>query len=214
MYRHESIKRPLSALMAALLLTASAPALDAQASGPTPSDDWLKGLGAKHKQFFDSPAPAGGIPLVHIMNYYDTYNKTYNVKDQDIDAVGTFYGQTTFLGVNDAMWAKYKIGEFMDMKDGSGTPLAANPWRTSPTVLGMNLPQASVEALQKRGATFILCNNALQILSGMLAQQRGLSADAVYNDMKANILPGVHLVPAMVIAVEQAHNARIAYHRQ
>ena len=214
MHRNKSIKRPLSALMAALLLTASAAALGAQASGPTPSDDWLKGLNAKHKQLFDSPAPGGGIPLVHIMNYYDTYNKTYNVKDQDIDAVGTFYGMTTFLGVNDAMWAKYKIGEFMEMKDASGNPITANPWRTSPTVLGMTLPQASIEALQKRGATFILCNNALQILSGMVAQKAGLQPDVVYNDMKANILPGVYLVPAMVIAVEQAQTARIAYHRQ
>lgn len=214
MYRHESIKRPLSALTAALLLTASAAALDAQASGPTPSDDWLKGIGGKHKQFFDAPAPAGGIPLVHVMNYYDTYNKAYNVKDQDIDAVLTFYGQTTFHGVNDAMWAKYKLGEFLDIKDASGTPVTANPWVASPTILGMTLPQASIPSLQKRGATFILCNNALQILSGMVAQKQGLQADAVYNDMKANILPGVYLVPAMVIAVEQAQNARIAYHRQ
>jgi hypothetical protein len=49
----------------------------AAASTPTsssvePSSKWLKTLTAKHKQLFDSPAPAGGIGLVHIMNYYDT----------------------------------------------------------------------------------------------------------------------------------------------
>jgi intracellular sulfur oxidation DsrE/DsrF family protein len=78
----------------------------------------------------------------------------------------------------------------------------------------MNLPQASIESLQKRGATFILCNNALGIFSGMLAKARGLDADAVYNDLKANILPGVELIPGMVVAIDQAHDAGLSYHRQ
>ena len=122
----------------------------------------------------------------------------------------TFYGQTTFHGVNDAMWKKYQIADFFQ----SGDKATANPWRASPTVLGMSLPQASIESLQKRGTTLIVCNNALTILSGMLAQKRGLDPAKVYADMNANLLPGVHLVPAMVIAVEQAQKAGLTYHRQ
>jgi intracellular sulfur oxidation DsrE/DsrF family protein len=78
----------------------------------------------------------------------------------------------------------------------------------------MNLPQASIEGLQKRGTTFILCNNALTIFAGMVAQKRGLDPAAVYADMNRNILPGVHLVPGMVIAIEQAHRAGLSYQRQ
>jgi intracellular sulfur oxidation DsrE/DsrF family protein len=193
------------------LATRSAEARQTTARG---KDQWLAGLTAPHRQLFDSPTPAGGIPLVHIMNYYDTYNKAYGVADRDIDAVGTFYGATTFYGLNDAMWAKYRLGEFLDAKDAAGAPLTANPWRAAPVILGMSLPAASVESLQKRGATFIVCNNALTIFSGMLAQARGLSPATVYEDMKANILPGVELVPGMVVAVEQAQNAGVAYHRQ
>ncbi len=192
----------------------------ASASTPTsesiePSSKWLNGLKAKHKQFFDSPAPAGGIGLVHIMNYYDTYNKAFNVKDADIDAVLTFYGGTTFFGVNDAMWAKYKLGEFINENDpATGKPAVANPWRTEPVILGMTIPAASVESLHKRGATFILCNNALTIFANMLAQKRGLDPKVVYQDLKANILPEVQLVPGMVIAVEQAARAGLSYQRQ
>ena len=178
------------------------------------ADKWLAGMNGRYKQFFDAPAPAGGIPLVHIMNYYDTYNKAYNVKDADIDAVLTFYGSTTFHGLNDAMWSKYRLGEFLNEKDGGGKPLTANPWRAAPVVVGMSLPQASIESLQKRGATMLICNNALGIFSGLLAQQRGLDAKAVYDDMKANILPGVELIPGMVVAVEQAKKAGLSYHRQ
>ena len=179
-----------------------------------PSNKWLDGLTSKHKQFFDAPTANGGVPLVHVMNYYDTYNKAFNVKDADIDAVLTFYGATTFYGLNDAAWAKYQIGEFLETNDATGKPATANPWRAAPVVLGMTLPQASLESLHKRGATLILCNNALTIFSAMLAQKRGLDPKAVYEDMRANILPEVDLVPGMVVAIEQAQRAGLSYHRQ
>src|SRR6476469_7887277 len=169
-----------------------------------PSNKWLEGLTAKHKQFFDAPTANGGIALVHVMNYYDTYNKAFNVKDADIDAVLTFYGSTTFHALNDAAWAKYKLGEFLEINDPTtGKPATANPWRTAPVVLGLTLPAASLESLHKRGATLILCNNALQIFSSLLAAKRGLDAKDVYADLNASILPEVELVPGMVVAVEQ-----------
>ena len=198
-------------------IAATEPATKAPAvhAGPKePSNKWLEGLTAKHKQFFDAPAPNGGIPLVHVMNYYDTYNKAFAVKDADIDAVLTFYGSTTFYGLNDAAWAKYQIGEFLETNDATGKPATANPWRAAPNILGMTLPQASIESLHKRGATLILCNNALTIFSALLAQKRGLDANVVYQDLKANILPEVDLVPGMVVAVEQAQRAGLSYHRQ
>lgn len=179
-----------------------------------PADNWLKGLTGKHRQLFDFPTANGGVPLVHIMNYYDTWNTAYGVPDSDIDAVGTFYGATTFYGLNDAMWAKYRLGEYLEANDASRKPATANPWRTAPVVLGMTLPPASIESLQKRGATFIVCNNALTIFSALFAQSRGLDPKVVYEDMKANILPGVELVPGMVVAIEQAQAAGLSYHRQ
>jgi hypothetical protein len=176
--------------------------------------NWIASLHGTHRQLFDAPATANGIPLVHLMNYYDTYNSAFNVPDKEIDGILTFYGSTTFHGLSDAMWAKYKIGEFLKEVDAKGVPFTVNPWRTTPTALGMTLPQASIEAMQKRGATFLICNNALQILSGMLATAQGLDPKVVYADMKAHILPRVILVPAMVIAIDQAQQARISYHRQ
>jgi hypothetical protein len=211
----------LAAVAGALAVTAtiasvhapSASAAVADAGGPP--DRWLKALDGKHRQFFDAPSPAGGIPLVHVMNYYDTYNKAYGVKDADIDAVLTFYGGTTFYGLSDDAWAKYRLGEFLEVTDpATGKPATRNPWRTAPVVLGMTLPSAGIEALQLRGASMILCNNALQIFSGLLAAKRGLNADTVYQDLRKEILPGVELVPGMVIAVEQARFAGMSYHRQ
>jgi intracellular sulfur oxidation DsrE/DsrF family protein len=207
----------IMALAAGVLGALQAGRLEAEegrARAAVDSADWLTGLNGKHRQLFDTPTTNNGIPLVHLLNYYDTYNKAFGVEDKDIDGVLTFYGFTTFHGLTDAMWAKYDLGEFLGEKDASGTPYTANPWRTAPVILGSVLPQASIEAQQQRGATFIICNNALSILGGMVAAKRGLDAQAVYADMKANILPGVTLVPAMVIAIGQAQEAGLTYHRQ
>ena len=190
--------------------TATAPA-----SAVLPSNRWLDGLKAKHKQFFDNPSPNGGIALVHVYEYYETYNKAFGVKDADVNAVLTFYGGTTFFALTDAAWAKYQIGEFLQENDpATGKPATKNPWRVSPTILGMTLPAMSIESLQKRGATLIVRNNAMEIFSGLLAAKRGLDAKTVFEDLKANILPGITLVPGMVIAVEQAQRAGLTYHRQ
>ena len=51
-------------------------------------------------------------------------------------------------------------------------------------------------------------------LLGLLAAKRGLDSKTVYEDLKANIIPGISLVPGMVIAVEQAQRAGLTYHRQ
>ena len=208
-------RRAFARVIAIATLSALPAVAAAQAPAKAPTDAWLKGVTSKHRQFFDSPAPGGGIPLVHIMNYYDTWNQAYGVKDAEIDAVGTFYGATTFYGLNDAMWAKYRLGEFLETADpATKQPAVANPWRAQPVIIGMTLPQASIESLQRRGATFLLCNNALGIFAGMLAKARGLETGAVYADLKANILPGVELIPGMVVAIEQAHRAGLSYHRQ
>lgn len=202
-------------VVAAAATIAARPALGRSAADAAPPDAWLKGLTATHRQLFDTPAPGGGIPLVHMMNYYDTYNRAYEVPDSDIDAVMTFYGGTTLYAVNDAAWAKYRIGEFLEAIDPATKAAAvANPWRAKPVIMGMELPAASVESLQKRGATFIVCDNALTIFAGMLAQARGLEPAAVHADLKANLLPGVELIPGMVVAIEQAHRAGLSYHRQ
>ena len=73
---------------------------------------------------------------------------------------------------------------------------------------------AGIENLQKMGTTFLLCNNALVGWSSMLAHVgRGTAAD-IESNLRANMLPGVVTVPAMVIAIEKAQAAGISYNRQ
>jgi intracellular sulfur oxidation DsrE/DsrF family protein len=200
--------------MAATLPTGDVEARGAGEAAASQHDKWLTELDGEYQQLFDAASPNGGLPMVHLMNYYDTYNSAYNVTDEKIDGILTFYGATTFHGLNDAMWAKYDLGSYVGEVDAAGKGFDHNPWRTSVVALGMELPQASIEAMQKRGATFIVCNNALGIFANIVAKKLGLDGDAVYADFKANILPGVTLVPGMVIAIDKAQRAGISYHKQ
>lgn len=193
------------------------PTVTARQAGNPPAanpDAWLDAITAPNRMLFDANTANGGIPLVHVMNYYNSFNTVYGVPDRDVDAIFTIYGQITLTGLNDAMWAKYQLGEFLGEKDAQGAALTANPWRAAPVIMGGPIPAASIESLQKRGATFILCNNALTIYSSRVAAARNLDPAMVYEEMKANILPNVTLVPAMVIAIDRAQQRGISYHKQ
>src|SRR5215813_196300 len=76
------------------------------------------------------------------------------------------------------------------------------------------VPALGIESLQKMGAKFLLCANALAIWCLELeARGKGKASD-IEKELRANLLPGVTIVPAMVIAIAQAQEAGIKYNRQ
>ena len=66
------------------------------------------------------------------------------------------------------------------------------------------------------GVTAWVCaadHQAYLLTEELQARGKGKS-DELMKDLSANILPGVITVPAMVIAIEKAQGAGIAYNRQ
>jgi len=64
------------------------------------------------------------------------------------------------------------------------------------------------------GTEFILCANALGIWCLELEARGKGKAQDIDKDLRSNLLPGVTIVPAMVIAIEKAQEAGIKYNRQ
>ena len=200
---------------------------------PVP-DDWMKEVRGTHRSLFDFPRHSNGFGLLHIANYLGTYSAAYKTGPGQVGAVGTFYGMggaaSISMAFNDAMWAKYALGDYAGLKDASGKPYTRNvfhrPTRAdahllaqalqSPNfaMLGDAIPGIGIESLQKMGTKFILCNNALQGWALELEARGKGKAPAIEADLRANLLPGVTIVPAMVIAIEKAQAAGIAYNRQ
>ena len=203
----------------------------AQQGGP---DDWIQTVKGTHRCLFDFPQHKNGMPLLHILNYLNTYSAAYKTTPGQVGAVGTFYGiggQSSIpLAFNDAMWAKYGLGAYTGLKDASGKPHTRNVLY-KPTANDANLlmeavqsppipalapavPALGIESLQKMGTTFLLCANAFGGWCAELeARGKGKVAD-IEAELKANMLPGVIMVPAMVIAIEAAQRAGITYNRQ
>lgn len=213
--RREFLGR-LAAGAVALGLTGSVPtafAAERRLRGDvTPSDKWLSAVTGKHRQFFDMPNHENGMGLIHVRNYVNTMRDTYKLTHPDVTAVVGLYGATTMLAFNDAMWAKYGLGTPLKVMDGSNAPATVNVFAKAPagaaalSVTGAPIPipaDASISALQQRGAVFVLCNNAFNVWMGLLGGGGDKTA-ALRKEFEANMLPGVNLVPAMVVAINQA----------
>ena len=184
-------------------------------AGPA-SDAWLDQLKGKHRQLFDAPDPDGGTVLRHVRNYLDAWREAYGVGERDVSVVVTLYARTTPLGLQDAMWAKYKLGAAINLTDSTtNAPLVRNyfahPQPGDPVADGT--PESSMEALQRRGVVFLLCNNALKRWSGRLEKQGPGTAADVHADLTAHALPGVIIVPDVLIAMTKAHERGFSYAR-
>jgi intracellular sulfur oxidation DsrE/DsrF family protein len=186
-------------------------------SDVTPSDKWLGSVTGKHRQFFDMPNHENGMGLLHVRNYLNTLRDTYSVKNPAATAVVSLYGMSTLMGFNDAMWTKYNLGTVLKVMDAAKNPATTNVFAAAPagaTTLAVSgaplgIPaDTSIAALQQRGAVFIMCNNAFNLWMGLLAGDK--AADA-RKDFEANMLPGVFLVPAMVVAINQAQMHGCSY---
>jgi intracellular sulfur oxidation DsrE/DsrF family protein len=235
-YRRGFIGRIFGAVAAAGFMgTATAEAQNKTAAAPAAGPDaWIGEVKGTHRCLFDFPQHKNGVPLLHILNYLNTYKEAYKSAPGSAGAVGTFYSignqSSIGLGFNDAMWAKYALGDYLGMKDASGKGYTRNvmyrPTKNDahlliqafqtpniPEVLDV-VPAMGIESLQKMGTKFLVCGNALGVWCLELQARGKGKADAIQKELTENLLPGVTIVPAMVIAIEKAQAAGIRYNRQ
>ena len=198
------------------------------------ADAWIKEVKGSHRCLFDFPQHKGGVPQLHILNYLNTYATAYKNGAGEVGAVGTFYGVGTQasipLAFNDAIWTTYELGVYTGLKDADGKHYTRNVFnRPTPRDLHLlmqaygtpmipaladAIPALGIENLQKMGAKFVLCANALGIWCLELEARGKGKAQDIEKELRANVLPGVTIVPAMVIAIDKAQEAGIKYNRQ
>lgn len=168
-------------------------------------DAWMKPLKGRHRQFFHA-VQAQDIPMLMASNFLNAYSEAFKSKQGEANAVIGMHGGALSIGFNHGAWAKYSLGKVSSVTD----PATKEPAVRNIFATGGDL---SVEAMQKRGVVFLLCNTALRLRSRGIAAERGETPDAVYSDLKASVLPGVILVPALVVTINRAQEAGFTYIR-
>jgi intracellular sulfur oxidation DsrE/DsrF family protein len=165
-----------------------------------------------HRQLVSATSYATASDALAFMNntlraYADP--RGFNAGPKSVHAAAVLYhGTSCFLALDDSMYAKYPIHSIIAGHDGS---------TAAPNV---NAGGADYrELVEKHGASFFVCNNALSGLAGLIAKKTAdpgtaVTRDqviAIHDDLAAHFLPGTLLVPAGVAAINAAQEAKFTY---
>jgi intracellular sulfur oxidation DsrE/DsrF family protein len=170
--------------------------------GPThPADAWLDDLTGQHKNIYDCTSVENGPTGWTFARNFLTANTgpIYQLKDADINVIVSVRHLATAFGFNDAMWAKYKLGESQKVNDG-GVPAVRNPHANTAVDLA------------KRGVIVTVCGLATGRIARMVAGEAGLNAADVEADLRANLVtPTARVVAAGVIVTNRAQEKGFTY---
>jgi hypothetical protein len=178
-------------------------------SSSAPGDEpeaWLKALTGKHRQLFHAHDKwTRGIE--YSIRFKQSYPKEYGIGPNDVNSVLAAHGKTGVTTYVDAAWEKYEFGKTFDAKDEkTGQPATSNIF-----FAGTDENPGVREALAA-GVIVLSCRTMLRGMAADLAKKKTFgSADEIERDLTASLIPGVVLVPAMIIAIGRAQEQRCTY---
>jgi hypothetical protein len=206
----------LAAGTAALGLTAFLPvtACAAEKTAATASDstsepeEWPGALKTKHKMIIDAFEMNDGFPLAFAYTFMLPYAAA---SPAAATAVVVLRHGGFPLALNDAMWAKYKIGAAMKIMDPTTkAPALRNPFfNAKPGTLPVD--DMAIDKLLAKGAIFGGCNVALHMLSAKMASAGGVTPEVALKDWTAGLIPGITIIPSGTWGVNRAQEAGCSY---
>lgn len=161
-------------------------------------DPWVARLRGAHRVIFHSHMPTEGLALRWAQTFLDTQKSAYGIAEADMSVLVGLNGRSVGWFFNDAMWAKYPtIGEVM------GAPGTRNPQSTA------------IAALASRGVFLLACANSIRASGQRFLPDPGRNdtsaRTAFADDVRANLIAGVEVVPAMIVTLQQAQDRGCRY---
>lgn len=198
-------------------LFAGAAAIGLAGLVPTPSDAhggasgfddplWPGKLNGQHRQVVDAYDVNGGSPLAFAYTFLAPYASANAATAVVVLRHGAFP-----IALNNAMWAKYKIGaSFKIIDPETKAPAVKNPFlHTQPGVLPED--DMAIDRLLARGTIFGACNAALRFQSKKLASNAGVSPEDAAKEWADNVVPGITIIPSGTWGVNRAQEAGCTY---
>ena len=95
---------------------------------------------------------------------------------------------------------------------GTKSPATRNVFSiTNAGAAGLVTPEQSIESLQQRGVRFMICMNTIGAATKKLSAAGMGTPEEVKSALLGNLLPGVRVLPAMVVAFTQLQERGIKY---
>jgi hypothetical protein len=180
-------------------------------------DSWFARLTAKHKAVFDSPEIDDGLAVAQASGYIRGMRDAAGAGDSDVQTVVVMRHQAIPMIFNDAMWLKYGLGKELKVKDYPSEKWATrNPFATStasPNRASSDRPQSTLAWLASHGHILLGCDLATRGYASIIAGRTKADSHVVYEELRANLVPGVILQPTGVYAVHRAQEAGCTYIR-
>jgi intracellular sulfur oxidation DsrE/DsrF family protein len=187
-------------------LRASAPAA---ASGAWDTS-WIPRVeAAKYRVVFNASDISDGAVFDYALTFFEHFRDAHGTADSQTTPVIVARRLGTALGLNDAMWDRYRLGEDTKIVD-ENTKLAARRnvfWTAGASTAGAK----KIDTLQRRGMIMLVCNVAVGNMGYRLATRDNRNVDEVQAELRANLVPGAILVPSGIYALIRAQNAGCAY---
>lgn len=201
-----------AAVPAAVLSLGLRRPLAAQRAAP-PDETWLRNLTGTHKTVFDVEAHRNGHALAQAKGFLDAYEQAYDVPSREVNLVLGVRGTGLPLVLGDALWSRYRIGEQYEIPSPAGAEVATRNPFTSPHVQpnGPVTREQTVDALQRRGVLFLVCNNTIGGAARKLAAAGLGTVETIRTELLAGLVPGVVPVPAMVVAFNRMQERGVSY---
>jgi hypothetical protein len=166
---------------------------------------------ARAKQIYDIRPIGDGKFLSNVKNSLNGFHFGFDIPEDRIKVAVGMHGPSNALNFTDAMWEKYRLGEWLQVADPkTGKPATRNiyypqkGWTSNDPEAGESIYQdTSLEALTKRGVAFLSCHTATEEQSRALVEKYSLQMppEEIVKDLQAHTLPGVMIVPAMVATI-------------
>jgi hypothetical protein len=203
----------------ALAATLPASAAGAEPRGATPNASWdmswVDRVGAAPYRAVIDATKLENDPFYTAMDILDRFHEVYDTPDSQTQVVVVARHFGAAMGLQDAMWDRYAIGEERNVTDPSTkAPARRNPFlRAAPTMTESWEVGGKIEPLVARGMTLLLCNRAMMGLASSLAKKAKKPVEEVQADLRGGLVPGALLMPNGIFALIRAQNAGCALYR-
>lgn len=183
-----------------------------RAAAGTQHLDWLDRLTGTHKTVFDVETHRSGNALAQADSFLNAWREA-GVPDGDVTLVMGVRGSGLPLVLGDAVWAKYRLGTQYALPDPrTREPADRNLFVNANVQTGGPVTaRQTIEALQQRGVVMLACMNTIKGASRKLAAAGLGTPDTILADLRDSVLPGVTVVPAMIVAFTLMHERGVAY---